>query len=142
MCLMDAAALLRRGRRCALRALLAARRILAREDARYLLNPLFLTDYCVWLQALGEGEGGGVAGTEGDGLAAEPASRGDALLFELGSQLASAAAALTRDAPGLAHWRLARVEQFAGEGIVEGVSDEGGDDKSSDDESSDEDSNA
>ena len=50
LALSDAAGLLLSGRRAVLRALLAVRRVLAGEEARYLLNRLVLDDYCRWLQ--------------------------------------------------------------------------------------------
>jgi protein SHQ1 len=46
----DAAAVLARGRRCALRCLLRVHRTLQRSEQLYLLNRLYLDDMIVWLQ--------------------------------------------------------------------------------------------
>eukprot|EP00899_Mesostigma_viride_P019325 jgi/Mesvir1/27394/Mv07197-RA.1 len=50
--LEDVVDVLTLGRRAILRAMLAIRRTLEYSDARYLLNRLYLDDYCVWLQAV------------------------------------------------------------------------------------------
>jgi protein SHQ1 len=50
--LRDVAALLRRGRGAVLLALLRCRQLLQRSDDGYLLNRVWLDDYCVWLQQL------------------------------------------------------------------------------------------
>lgn len=49
-CVQDAAAVLRGGRRVVLRCLLGLRDLYARDECRYIMNDLFLTDYCVWIQ--------------------------------------------------------------------------------------------
>jgi hypothetical protein len=55
-CLTDVVSILMCGRRAALRCLLHVRRLLAHGDddseMHYLLNTLFLDDYCAWLQML------------------------------------------------------------------------------------------
>ena len=48
----DVVALLRLGRRAVLRALLALRRILARDDGRQYLNTLYVEPYAVWVQGV------------------------------------------------------------------------------------------
>lgn len=107
---MDAATLLMRGRRYVLRSLLHVRKVLAKEEHRYLLNVLFLNDYCVWIQALG--------------------GSGDAILAALGSQVSLASTSLSKEGtPGLAHWRL---------GVTEGRVDAGEDIYSDDGEEEEE----
>ena len=50
MLLEDVERILRLGQRCVLRALLATREIFAKSESKYLLNRLWIDDYCVWLQ--------------------------------------------------------------------------------------------
>jgi len=100
LCASDAVTLLLRGKRAALRALLSVRRALAAdgdtseggggEDARYLLNTLFVDDFCCWLQ--------GVA---------------DADCREAALAAGAAVAALRRDAPALAALALPELEARA-----------------------------
>jgi hypothetical protein len=52
--LEDAAALLSAGRRPVLRALLQVRRVMETDETRYLLNRLYLDDYCVWAQRVSD----------------------------------------------------------------------------------------
>ena len=47
----DVERMLRLGQRCVLRALLATRKIFAKSESKYLLNRLWIDDYCVWLQS-------------------------------------------------------------------------------------------
>ncbi len=66
LCAADAVTLLLRGKRALLRALLSVRRALAAdgdtsegcggEDARYLLNTLFVDDFCCWVQGASEAD--------------------------------------------------------------------------------------
>lgn len=50
LCLWDASTIFRRGKRCILRCLLQIRNIFATSDVYYLLNRLFIDDYCTWIQ--------------------------------------------------------------------------------------------
>ena len=50
LCLLDVETLLRKGARPVLKMMLQAREIFAKSESRYLLNRLWLDDYCVWLQ--------------------------------------------------------------------------------------------
>uniref|UniRef100_UPI003590117F protein SHQ1 homolog n=1 Tax=Myxine glutinosa TaxID=7769 RepID=UPI003590117F len=48
----DAADILKLGRRASLKALLAVHRLFRQNDPAYILNDLYLTEYCVWIQHL------------------------------------------------------------------------------------------
>uniref|UniRef100_A0A8C4Q136 Protein SHQ1 homolog n=1 Tax=Eptatretus burgeri TaxID=7764 RepID=A0A8C4Q136_EPTBU len=48
----DAADILKLGRRASLKALLAVHRLFQKNDPAYILNDLYLTEYCVWTQHL------------------------------------------------------------------------------------------
>ena len=50
LCLTDIVCLLRRGKRSILKLMLNAREIFSKSESRYLLNRLWMDDYCVWLQ--------------------------------------------------------------------------------------------
>ena len=50
--LEDTKAIFRMGRRAVLRCLLDVRRVLKFSEAKYLLNDIFITDYCVWIQSV------------------------------------------------------------------------------------------
>lgn len=52
--LTDVCKVLVLGRRCVLKCLLQLRGIFERTDSHYMLNKLFLDDYCVWVQQVGE----------------------------------------------------------------------------------------
>ena len=100
LCAADAVTLLLRGKRAVLRALLAVRRALAAdgdtaegaggEDARYLLNALYLDDFCCWVQGAPEADCREVALAAG-----------------------AAVAALRRDAPPFAAMGLVALEERA-----------------------------
>lgn len=46
--------LLKRGKRMVLRALLALYRIIEKSETQYLLNTLYIQDYCVWIQSVSD----------------------------------------------------------------------------------------
>jgi hypothetical protein len=52
--LADVAKVLYLGKRCVLRCLLQCRSLMEHTDSHYMLNKIFLDDYCVWLQGLRE----------------------------------------------------------------------------------------
>jgi protein SHQ1 len=49
-CLLDIIEILSKGKRAILKCLLQMRRVFLDEDHRYLLNTLYLNDYCLWIQ--------------------------------------------------------------------------------------------
>jgi protein SHQ1 len=49
-CLVDVMNILSQGKRVILQCLLRMRRIFLDEEHRYLLNTLYLNDYCLWIQ--------------------------------------------------------------------------------------------
>lgn len=49
-CLLDVLEILSRGKRAILQSLLQMRRLFLDEEHRYLLNTLYLNDYCLWVQ--------------------------------------------------------------------------------------------
>jgi protein SHQ1 len=121
LALSDCVMILLKGRRAVLRALLAIRRIFKKEDARYLLNKLFLDDLCVWAQAI-------------------KSNLGDAVFVELGTSLSVVIQGLSKSSPGLSHWNLETIEAkvIAGEDpLGEEEEEEEEDDDDDDDESSD-----
>jgi len=111
-----------------LRALLAIRRILGSggdtsegsdgEDHRYLLNTLFLNDYCVWVQYVSEEEFSAVA-----------------------EAAAGALPALHKGAPQLGHLGLVELEQLPQEAEEEGGEEEDEDDEEEEEEEEEEASN-
>ena len=50
LCLLDVEYLLKKGTRAILKVMLRAREIFSKSESRYLLNKLWVDDYCVWLQ--------------------------------------------------------------------------------------------
>ena len=52
--LTDVCKVLVLGRRCVLKCLLQLRAIFERTDSHYMLNKLFVDDYCTWIQQVGE----------------------------------------------------------------------------------------
>jgi protein SHQ1 len=120
LALSDCVMILLKGRRAVLRALLAIRRIFKKEDARYLLNKLFLDDLCVWAQAI-------------------KSNLGDAVFVELGTSLSVVIQGLSKSSPGLSHWNLETIEAkvIAGEDPLGEEEEEEEDDDDDDDESSD-----
>ena len=48
--IQDVANILKRGLRCTLKCILQVRRLLEKDEARYLLNKLYVDSLCVWLQ--------------------------------------------------------------------------------------------
>jgi protein SHQ1 len=92
-CAMDVGMLLRGGTRPVLRALLAVRRTFAKEEARYLLNVLFLNDYAVWVQGVDE-----------------------ASLVAVGEAVRAEARAMRRTDAAFAAWRLDVLEERAENG--------------------------
>lgn len=53
----DVTKILLLGQRAVLRCLLQIKKIFERTDTHYLLNKLYVDDYCIWLQSLGGGYG-------------------------------------------------------------------------------------
>ncbi|KAI8511147.1 Hsp90 cochaperone shq1 [Branchiostoma belcheri] len=51
--LQDTRDIITAGRRCVLRCLLHIHRLLSADENKYILNDLYITDYCVWVQAAG-----------------------------------------------------------------------------------------
>ncbi|GMF43123.1 unnamed protein product [Phytophthora fragariaefolia] len=51
-CVREASEILKRGKRVVLRALLALYRIIEKSETQYLLNSLYIQDYCVWIQSV------------------------------------------------------------------------------------------
>jgi len=52
-CLQDVLTILRKGRKTVLRCLLMIRRILVKTiDSKYILNDIYINDYCVWIQRM------------------------------------------------------------------------------------------
>jgi len=116
LALSDCVMILLKGRRTILRALLAIRRIFKTEDARYLLNKLFMDDMCVWVQAV-------------DSL------QNDQIFHSLGASLSITVQRLSKSTPGLSHWNLEESEARA----ISGLDPEDKEDEDSED-SDDEDS--
>jgi protein SHQ1 len=50
-CLFDVIEILSKGKRAILQCLLQMRRLFLDEEHRYLLNTLYLNDYCLWIQS-------------------------------------------------------------------------------------------
>ncbi|RQM13183.1 hypothetical protein DD237_005609 [Peronospora effusa] len=48
----EASELLKRGKRVVLRALLMLHRVIEKSETQYLLNALYIQDYCVWIQSI------------------------------------------------------------------------------------------
>lgn len=53
-CVREASEILKRGKRVVLRALLALYRIVEKSETQYLLNSLYIQDYCVWIQSVND----------------------------------------------------------------------------------------
>ena len=53
--LADVAELLRLGRRAVLRCLLDMQSVFERDESRHVLNAIYITDYCVWVQSVEDG---------------------------------------------------------------------------------------
>ncbi|KAF4127095.1 SHQ1 protein [Phytophthora infestans] len=51
-CVREASEILKRGKRVVLRALLTLYRIVEKSETQYLLNSLYIQDYCVWVQSV------------------------------------------------------------------------------------------
>lgn len=51
-CVQEASDILKRGKRVVLRALLTLYRIVEKSETQYLLNALYIQDYCVWIQSV------------------------------------------------------------------------------------------
>ncbi|CEG40303.1 Uncharacterized conserved protein [Plasmopara halstedii] len=51
-CVEEANEVLKRGKRVVLRALLTLYRIIEKSETQYLLNSLYIQDYCVWIQSV------------------------------------------------------------------------------------------
>ena len=97
LALSDCVMILLNGRRTVLKALLAIRRIFKTEDARYLLNKLFLDDFCVWVQVI-------------------DINLGDIVFSTLGTSLSEVVQKLSKSSPGLSHWELVSSEARAAAG--------------------------
>ncbi|CAH0484978.1 unnamed protein product [Peronospora farinosa] len=50
----EASELLKRGKRVVLRALLMLHRVIEKSETQYLLNALYIQDYCVWIQSIAD----------------------------------------------------------------------------------------
>ena len=50
----EASEIMKRGKRVVLRALLALYRIVEKSETQYLLNALYIQDYCVWIQSVAD----------------------------------------------------------------------------------------
>ena len=98
LALSDCVMILLKGRRTVLRALLAIRRIFKTEDARYLLNKLFMDDMCVWVQAV-------------DSI------QNDQIFHSLGASLSITVQRLSKSTQGLSHWNLEESESRAISGL-------------------------
>ncbi|RLN56935.1 hypothetical protein BBJ29_000884 [Phytophthora kernoviae] len=53
-CVREASEILKRGKRVVLRALLTLYRIVEKSETQYLLNALYIQDYCVWIQSVSD----------------------------------------------------------------------------------------
>ncbi|KAG1710747.1 hypothetical protein DVH05_013472 [Phytophthora capsici] len=53
-CVREANEILKRGKRVVLRALLTLYRIVEKSETQYLLNSLYIQDYCVWIQSVSD----------------------------------------------------------------------------------------
>ncbi|ETO81505.1 hypothetical protein F444_04184 [Phytophthora nicotianae P1976] len=53
-CMREASEILKRGKRVVLRALLTLYRIVEKSETQYLLNSLYIQDYCVWIQSVSD----------------------------------------------------------------------------------------
>ncbi|RLN51100.1 hypothetical protein BBJ28_00021937 [Nothophytophthora sp. Chile5] len=53
-CVREASEILKRGKRVVLRALLTLYRIVEKSETQYLLNALYIQDYCVWIQSVAD----------------------------------------------------------------------------------------
>ncbi|POM80788.1 Shq1 like protein [Phytophthora palmivora] len=53
-CVHEASEILKRGKRVVLRALLTLYRIVEKSETQYLLNSLYIQDYCVWIQSVND----------------------------------------------------------------------------------------
>ncbi|OWZ20941.1 hypothetical protein PHMEG_0004585 [Phytophthora megakarya] len=53
-CVREASEILKRGKRVVLRALLMLYRIVEKSETQYLLNALYIQDYCVWIQSVND----------------------------------------------------------------------------------------
>ncbi|KAH7474414.1 Protein SHQ1-like protein [Phytophthora ramorum] len=51
-CVREASEVLKRGKRVVLRALLTLYRVVEKSETQYLLNSLYIQDYCVWVQSV------------------------------------------------------------------------------------------
>ncbi|GMF29387.1 unnamed protein product [Phytophthora lilii] len=116
-CVREAGEILKRGKRVVLRALLALYRIVEKSETQYLLNSLYIQDYCVWIQSVT-----------------------DERLQRVGAELDAHAAAFKKSETG---WALEELERSLFEADDEGQDDasssSGSDSDSSDDDSSSED---
>ena len=112
LCLGDTATVLMAGKRAALRCLLAVRRQLCRHGGdeasmHYLLNTLWLDDYCVWLQAAPEP----LLAQAGAALSAvlQPAAWGAS--GSASSVATPSLPLLHKSLPAFARWRLPQLEE-------------------------------
>ncbi|KAG7381280.1 Hsp90 cochaperone shq1 [Phytophthora pseudosyringae] len=53
-CVHEASEILKRGKRVVLQALLTIYRIVEKSETQYLLNSLYIQDYCVWIQSVND----------------------------------------------------------------------------------------
>ena len=132
-CLADAGALLQLGRRGVLRALLAVRARFSAADPGYLLNTLFIEDYCVWVQGgVSDGELCVVGRAVVALLLQKPALPQSSLLGATGIAAGEGAAPAGVDDllplsvadPAFAHWNLGAIEASAGDDSAEEVEEE------------------
>ena len=94
----DVTKILLLGQRAVLRCLLQTKKIFEATDTHYLLNKLYLDDYCVWLQSLG--------------------ARGDELCTALGREYNAAKRDVTKESLGL---NLVELEKRLEEGVDDEV---------------------
>jgi protein SHQ1 len=95
LCLQDVVTIALCGKRHVLRALLAVRRYFAHDEQRYLLNSLYVDDYCAWVLRLR-----------------------DEAFPSFATALQSALSRLSKSHPILASWELETLETVAGsEGV-------------------------
>lgn len=113
--LRETVALLRRGKRVVLKALLELYRVVEKSETQYLLNTLYVQDYCVWIQSLQ-----------------------DAQLLGLSEQLSKHVDAFKKADSG---WALEEIERslLEADDVVAEQKASSGEESSSDESSSDED---
>lgn len=97
-CIFDAAAAFKKGREFVLRCLLEIKYIFEHSSntQRYLLNKLYIDDYCIWVQ-----------------------HQNQQVFNELAQEMEKFCFALTKQTPGIKEWDLETIEQCARESFEE-----------------------